>query len=77
MSGLTVSGGSADKGGGLQRRRNPGLDSTVSGNSACGYSGGGGVYCNGGETSLSGCTISGNTATSGRRPSLPVGARCR
>jgi hypothetical protein len=61
LSGLTITGGSADHGGGLLN--NDGTLSmtncTVSGNSA---TGGGGLYSEGGASTLTDCTISGNTA---------------
>jgi parallel beta-helix repeat protein len=65
LSGLTVSGGSADDGGGL---RNEGgtlvlAGVTVSGNTASGN--GGGIANVQGTLTVSGCTVSGNTAATG------------
>jgi hypothetical protein len=65
LSGLTITGGSGDSGGGL---RNEGgtvslTDCAINGNAATGQ--GGGVYDSGGTLSLSGCTLSNNTAPTG------------
>jgi parallel beta-helix repeat protein len=63
LSGLTITGGNADRGGGL--RNISGTlsltDATVSGNSAS-YRGGGLYTQGGGTTTLTDCTVSGNSA---------------
>ena len=70
ISGLTITGGSADNGGGVQVTKNSSLtmtDCTVSGNSAVGLGGlGGGLVCfQGGSMTMTNCTVSGNTAGGG------------
>jgi hypothetical protein len=75
LSGLTISGGSAQNGGGFE---NSGGTLTlsnviVSGNAAIGN--GGGIYTTpGGSTTLNGVTVSGNTAASGGGAAVGSGA---
>ena len=75
LSGLTISGGSAQNGGGFE---NSGGTLTlsnviVSGNTATGN--GGGIYTtSGGSTTLDGVTVSGNTAASGGGAAVGSGA---
>jgi predicted outer membrane repeat protein len=73
ISGLTISGGSADRGGAI--RNNNGTlslsDAVISGNTA--FQQGGGLYSEGGTTTLTGCAISGNAAVHGGGLALDSG----
>jgi hypothetical protein len=63
LSGLTITGGQDDFGGGLENYRGTLslTNCTISGNSAGGY--GGGLYSLGGTLVLTSCTVSGNSAS--------------